>query len=983
MKSDSDDWVLEADALIRRGQRGEDVEALIELLPPQAVRRVRAILAGDFGAGSPSETGIGSERDDTSRFGDYRLVRALGHGGQAVVYEATDTRNGRRVALKVLTNAWSVDSNCVKRLQREAELMGRVKHPGICEVYEVGSASGTAWIAMRYVEGVSLADQLAAPAKPIDGTSTQATASPNSVAATLRLIQKVAEVLHVAHEAGIVHRDVKPANIMVTPEGDPVVLDFGLAAIVDSEASRLTLTGDTIGTPAYMSPEQLTHDPQGLDRRTDVWSLGVVLYQCLTGARPFDAPTRDGMYRAIVHDDAPSLRRRNPSVSKELARVVDAALAKDRRYRYQSANALAIDLGRVHDGRRPFIRPPSLWHRSKTFVRRSPFGAAAIALVLAITIAALTQLGLAWRSSVELASDAWNRTRLDQARDALKKIPPFAVRLFGGAELHDLALRLADDAPENSLAAVADYQRQQLHHKAMLAAATALRVQGPCHDALDLAYFEKCLDRCTRVDVPREEMEPILAAGARLFTERHVADQDEESRWSGALQTAKQLLSRFKREGTDPFREQRRQVITMLTVLGTFDDIPPLLESTRTLNIADDERRLALIVALKIVYREHRLRVRADKCVDSISSQLWVQIIESSNPTTIQDITPSIQVALAASHLMQAMCLYRRDVLLVSGALLTEEQLAALRSLSMTGKFGPSAFTLLAAARDPELRAVLKRLTTLDVKVGSHTWSIPASGPITLHDSGHVHTWGLAMRLLDGAVPLPEGPYTDLRSHLAPIFSSTLGQAANTQINNGIAHAELELRGERETSVLDPDTMLGAVKQADTRPTRLDVTTGLDDRDVDTLKSFAGWVITSGGVQLYGKALGASHVFGSLNSDEPLPFLRFYRFDESSVELQFRWPAPVPDSKHLRLILQHERGQRAVQPDRGKVDIEVSFNGQNVDRNVVSVQRHDPIRQTIILPDSWTERPEHTITIRLHPTTTTTYRLYRAYLVIE
>ena len=260
------------------------------------------------------------------------------------------------------------------RFRREAEAASRLDHPGICAVYEAGLDGNVPYIAMRFVEGESLAAKIASaksqgeastdtsfvhladvevpagsPGRP--GTDPSPTPSgPTTRAEIMRIVQlieKVARALHAAHEAGVLHRDMKPGNVMVTPEGEAVIMDFGLAYLEDEQLPTLTQTGEFFGTPAYMSPEQLLAQRVRLDRRTDVWSLGVMLYECVTLTRPFDAPTREGVYQAIQTRQPLDPRRINRSVPDEIRVVIETALEKDRDRRYQTALDLAEELRRV------------------------------------------------------------------------------------------------------------------------------------------------------------------------------------------------------------------------------------------------------------------------------------------------------------------------------------------------------------------------------------------------------------------------------------------------------------------------------------------------------------------------------------------------------------------------------------------------------------------------------------------------------------
>jgi len=331
------------------------------------------------------------------RLGDFRLLEELGRGGMGVVYLAEDTRLGRKVAIKVLTAFASHSRSLRTRLLREAEVASKLDHPAICKVFEVGEADGVPFIAMQYVEGETLAGEItarrAALAAAADVTpSPSAATRREDVLASVHTIEKVARALQTAHDAGLVHRDVKPGNIMVTRSGEPVLLDFGLARDVDAEGPTLTQTGQLMGTPAYMAPEQLKAERGRIDRRADVYGLGVTLYECLTTRRPFEAPTREQLYAKILASDPPDPRRLNPSIPKDLKVVLETALEKDLNRRYQTAEDFAEDLRRVRALEPITARPVSTVGQVARWARRRPAWAALL-VVLAIALPALAALG--------------------------------------------------------------------------------------------------------------------------------------------------------------------------------------------------------------------------------------------------------------------------------------------------------------------------------------------------------------------------------------------------------------------------------------------------------------------------------------------------------------------------------------------------------------------------------------------------------------
>jgi serine/threonine protein kinase/formylglycine-generating enzyme required for sulfatase activity len=351
---------------------------------------------------SDSAAEITREAASLERVGAYEIERRLGQGGQGMVFLARDVRLNRRVALKVLPAAGPGTNLLLQRLRREAAITSRLDHEAICPVYETGTESGMAYIAMRFVEGESLAFHLARSREEVTARNHGSVVLPESASpetkpemkresvtppatglhrrridAILALIEATARALHAAHEAGIVHRDVKPGNIMVAPDGRPVLLDFGLARDeVSEDLETLTRPGDVFGTPAYMSPEQVVRKDR-LDRRTDIWSLGVTLYECLALERPFQATTRHDLSRAILERE-PDFSRRRRNFSRDLTSILRAALEKDRERRYQTALDFAEDLRRVRERRPIAARPAGPLLRLARWAQRNPLLAAAV-----------------------------------------------------------------------------------------------------------------------------------------------------------------------------------------------------------------------------------------------------------------------------------------------------------------------------------------------------------------------------------------------------------------------------------------------------------------------------------------------------------------------------------------------------------------------------------------------------------------------------
>ena len=271
--------------------------------------------------------------------GQYKIVEKLGSGGMGVVYKADDTRLKRKVALKFLPPMFSDDQTSQKRFEHEAQSASALDHPNICTIYEIAdSQDGQSFIVMAYYKGHSLNELIeSANNKESDLLS---------VDEIIDIVLQIASGLSRTHEEGIIHRDIKPANIMRTDRGEIKILDFGLAKLTGQ--SRLTQIGATVGTIGYMSPEQTRGDET--DQRTDIWSLGVVMYELITGKRPFQGDYDQAVIYSILNEKAPPLSDFRNDIPSDIQIIIDKMLAKDVDQRYQSIEELITDLKKVNRG---------------------------------------------------------------------------------------------------------------------------------------------------------------------------------------------------------------------------------------------------------------------------------------------------------------------------------------------------------------------------------------------------------------------------------------------------------------------------------------------------------------------------------------------------------------------------------------------------------------------------------------------------------
>lgn len=321
------------------------------------------------------------------RVGKYVIQKVLGEGGMGVVYLAEQESPRRKVALKVIRPGYFSQS-LLRRFEYEAQVLGRLQHPGIAQIYEAGVSNegkGTPYFAMEYVEG-----------RPLNEYVRQSGMTPRDCCS---LMIKVCEAVNHAHQRGVIHRDLKPGNILVDARGQPKVLDFGIARATDADLQVTTIQtnmGQLLGTLPYMSPEQVAADPNQLDTRSDVYALGVILYELLAGRTPLD------LRKKMIHEAARVIREEEPTrlsaihrtLRGDLDTIVGKALEKDRARRYQSASDFAADLQRHLNHEPVFARPPSMRYQFSKFAQRHRATVTAAGLVLVALVGGV--IGTTW-----------------------------------------------------------------------------------------------------------------------------------------------------------------------------------------------------------------------------------------------------------------------------------------------------------------------------------------------------------------------------------------------------------------------------------------------------------------------------------------------------------------------------------------------------------------------------------------------------------
>src|SRR5213592_239741 len=400
------------------------------------------------------ETGLGPLADesvagvvDSGRFaevlmdfGDYELLEEIGRGGQGVVYRARQKSLNRTVALKVIRlGQWATQAH-LKRFRREAEAAANLDHPCIVPIYEVGEREGSCYFSMKFIDGGQL-DEVAKR-------------TPISIRNAAELIAKLARTVHYAHEHGILHRDIKPGNILLDAKGEPHLTDFGLARLLETK-STVTHTMDVLGTPSYMAPEQASGRNEQLTSATDVYGLGAVLYQLLTGHPPFAGGTTYETVRMVLETQPRQPRLCNPKVDSDLETICLKCLEKEPAKRYASAESLAEDIERFLRNEPIRSRRSSRFEHAWRWCKRKPLVASLIAtltLVVAIGLAgALWELHRVQAERVlvrraNLSEQETARLSAEQTKNPAAYDAYLRARAFPGWWQQEGAIRLFQEA---------------------------------------------------------------------------------------------------------------------------------------------------------------------------------------------------------------------------------------------------------------------------------------------------------------------------------------------------------------------------------------------------------------------------------------------------------------------------------------------------------------------------------------------------------
>ena len=452
--------------------------------------------------------------------GRYRIIRLIGEGGMGAVYEAEQEQSRRTVALKIIKPGF-VNPELLRRFEMESQALGRLQHPGIAQIYEAGAADTgfglQPYFAMEFIKGRTLSEYVAEHSL--------------KTRERLEIFAKVADAVHHAHQRGLIHRDLKPGNILVDETGQPKILDFGVARATDSDsqATMQTDLGQLVGTLAYMSPEQVMADPNALDTRSDVYALGVILYELLAGRLPYTiSKDLHETIMAIRETDPSRLSAVNRTYRGDIETIVAKALEKDKTRRYASAAEMAADIGRYLRDEPIIARPPTASYQLKKFTRRNKplvFAAGTIFVVMiAATVVSLREAVVARRA------EQTAKTALEQVKKALQDVLTAEQNArqareaaTGAKEQEGIAIAEAQQALERAAGAkeqeaIANSQAQQAREGA--AAANASAKSQRILAVWQSLVTETVRDSASRVD---DDRAALLARQAFLLQARSPA----------------------------------------------------------------------------------------------------------------------------------------------------------------------------------------------------------------------------------------------------------------------------------------------------------------------------------------------------------------------------------------------------------------------------------------------------------------------------
>jgi tetratricopeptide (TPR) repeat protein len=470
------------------------------------------------------------------RIGPYRILRLIGQGGMGAVYEALQEKPHRKVALKVIKPGVASDE-ALRRFEQETHLLGKLHHPGIAQIFEAGMADAgegpQPYFAMELIGGLTLRRYVESAGL--------------SLPRKLAITAAICDAVHHAHQKGIIHRDLKPGNILVDESGQPKVLDFGVARATESDrqATMRTTAGQIVGTLPYMSPEQVSADPSDLDTRSDVYALGVILYQLLAGKLPYDVERRtlSDAVRAIAEEEPAPLRAVDRAYRGDVETIVSKALAKERDRRYASAAELAADLRRFLEDEPILARPTSAAYQLSKFARRNKALVGGIVAVFVVLAGGILAAG-------------WQATRARREAHKAQAVNAFVEDMLGAANPRSVSRQ----APERGRSI------------------TVLQALGAAEKKLDAGELSR---------------EPLVEAAVRQTVGATFRDLGDYAAAESNIRKALDARRRFLDESDPELAESLDGLAQLLFMRGKPDEAEPLFRQALAIRRrADDPAQL-------------------------------------------------------------------------------------------------------------------------------------------------------------------------------------------------------------------------------------------------------------------------------------------------------------------------------------------------------------------------------------------------------
>ncbi len=530
----------------------------------------------DSGVTLTMETSSVDTLDDCDLIEGYQVLHEIHRGGQGVVYKALQKATKRLVALKVLLHGPFASARQQRRFEREIDLVASIQHPNIVTVYDSGLERGRYYFAMEYIHGASLDDYLAG-AKP-------------DIEAKLRLFGKICAAVNAAHQRGVMHRDLKPANIRIDAEGEPHILDFGLAKSAGPDlldGAPMTVPGEFMGTVAYASPEQTRGDPNLLDIRTDVYSLGVILYEMLTGEYPYQVtgPVSE-ILRNIAESEPTRPSAHDSRIDDEIETIILKSLAKEKERRYQTANALTSDIGHYLAGEPIDAKRDSTWYVLRKSLRRYRLVTGMVATIVLVLAGSTIALSIMYQNQSRARQEA------ETARSELEIVTAFQQSMLSDIDAEQMGQALYGDVRDRLRAALEKEGLPQAESEAVIARFDDLLNRANATDVALTLLDEQVLNRAAKTIEADFADQPLI----RATLQQTVADTYW---WIGRYAPAMPLQESALETRRSVLGEHHEATLSSLHSMGS------LLESMGRFEEAHDYFTKALAGQRRVLGNEH------------------------------------------------------------------------------------------------------------------------------------------------------------------------------------------------------------------------------------------------------------------------------------------------------------------------------------------------------------------------------------------